>query len=69
LEADKGEEGGWIGGVGEEVMGDDDLENVIHFNLTHVAQHFLITHFDTALLKRDRWPINRRICASSRRAP
>ncbi len=30
LEADKGEEGGWIGGVGEEVLGDDDVDDVVH---------------------------------------
>ena len=37
LEADKGQEGSRVGGVGEEMLGDDDLEDVVHLSLIHVA--------------------------------
>jgi hypothetical protein len=42
LEADKGQQGGCVCGVEEEVLGDDDVDDVVHLNSPlHVAS-FLI---------------------------
>jgi hypothetical protein len=55
LEADKGQQGGCVCGVEEEVLGDDDVDDVVHLNSTvHVARHnafhthILITLLDTS---------------------
>jgi hypothetical protein len=40
LEADKGQQGGCVCGVEEEVLGDDDVDDVVHLNSPlHVARH------------------------------
>ena len=45
LEADEREEGRRVGGVGEEVLGGDDVEDVVHWNTWQFGTHSPAPHF------------------------